>query len=89
MPSTTLRHDVVKRPLDDAVVIGVPDGFGAIAHVELPVDVRQVELHRLLRQKELFCDLLVRSAGLKRLENRVLALGQVDVLGRAVRDVLD
>ena len=43
-------------------LVRVPDRLGAVPDAELPIDVRQVELHRLLRDPELLRDLLVRQA---------------------------
>ena len=42
------RSVVVDGAFDETVLIGQPRGFRAVRHAELAVDVRQVELDRLL-----------------------------------------
>src|SRR5438128_43230 len=56
--------EVLVRPadavVDESVLECIPRRLGAIRDAELPVDVRQVELHRLLGDPELLRDSLVR-----------------------------
>ena len=59
--------------VDEAVLVRVPRRLGAVFHVELAIDVREVELDGLLRDPELFADRLVRKAAGKRLEDGRLA----------------
>jgi len=65
---------VALRAVDQAVLVGVPRGLGAVLDVELAIDVRQMELHGLLRDPELLADRLVREAARDRRQNRRLAL---------------
>ena len=66
----------VQRAVDEAVLVDVPGRLGAVRYAELAIDVRQVELHRLLGEEELLRDLLIRSARLQYLEDRELAVAQ-------------
>ncbi len=60
----------------EAVVVRPAHRAGAVVHVELAVDVRQVELHRLLGDPQLLADLLVREAARERSDERDLPFGQ-------------
>src|SRR5262245_32629827 len=60
----------------EAVLEGVARGFGAVRDPELAIDVRQVELDRLLGDPELFRDRLVRQAPRDGPQDHQLALGQ-------------
>src|ERR687884_1803356 len=72
--------------LDEPVLVGDARRLRAVLDAELPVDVREVELHRLLGDPELVADLLVREAAGERPEQRALPLAQAQVLvGPAVR----
>src|ERR687884_1032953 len=71
-----------RRRLDEAVLVGDAGRLRAVRDPELPVHVRQVELHRLLGDPELLADLLVREASGQRAEERRLPLAQAQVLVR-------
>src|ERR687885_2969748 len=73
-----------RRRLDEAVLVGDAGRLRAVRHSELPVHVRQVELHRLLGDPELLADLLVREPSRERLEDVELAVGEP----RLAREVL-
>src|ERR671934_271434 len=70
---------------DEPVLVRVPRRLGPVLDAELAVDVRQVELHRLLGDPELLADLLVREAPGELRQQRRLALAQAEVLARAPR----
>src|SRR5919199_3390361 len=72
-----------RRRLDEAVLVGDAGRLRAVRHSELPVHVRQVELHRLLGDPELLADLLVREPSGEGAEQRGLPLAQAEVLVRA------
>ena len=54
---------------------GVAARLGAVRHAELAIDVREVELHRLLGDPQLLADLRVREALGDVLQDLELALG--------------
>ena len=58
------------------------DGFGPRRHAELPVDIREVELHRLLGEPEPLRDLLVRESLAEQAQDRQLPLAQPGLRGR-------
>src|SRR5207247_1975961 len=60
----------------------------ASAHVELAVDVREVELHRLLGEPKRAGDLLVRLPLGKRLQDRHLAFGEASLFDDRVDTLL-
>ena len=64
----------------DAVEVRVVACAGAVADTELAVDVREVELHRLPRDPQLLCDLVVGGAGRDQVEDPQLPAGQRRVL---------
>ena len=77
----------------EAVLEGVADGAAAVADAELAVDVREVELDRVLGHPQLGADRLGRLAARDRSEDRRLARGQLralavsgDGLGGAVEE---
>ena len=74
----------VERQLDQTVLIREASRLGPVGHVELPVDVREVELHGLLRDPELLRDRLVREPARERLQDRRLALGEAGRLDGVV-----
>src|SRR6185437_15369295 len=78
---------VVDRALDEPVLVREACGFGAIRDAELPVDVREVELHRLFRHPELLADRLVREPPGERREDRGLALGEAGGARRALAGI--
>src|SRR3954470_10287897 len=67
---------VVDRALDEPVLVCESSGLGAVRDAELAIDVREVELDRLLRHPQLFADRLVREAAREGREDRGLALGE-------------
>src|SRR5581483_1770883 len=72
-----------------AVDLGPAAGFGAVRHSELPVDVREVELHGLLCHPEHPCELRVRHPFRDELEDLDLATRQLRVVdGRLYWDRL-
>ena len=79
---------VVPRGVDEPVLERVARRLGPVRHAELAVDVRQVELHRLLGDPELLADRVVRKAPRQRLQDRRLALGQAGGLRGVVGDLL-
>ena len=72
----------VERVVDDAALVGEPDGFRAVRRVQLAVDVRQVELDRLLGDEELFADRLIREPAGECLNDPDLARRQAELVGR-------
>ena len=78
---------LVERALDEALLVGVARGLGAVGDVELAVDVRQVELDRLRGDPELLRDRGVRLALRERGQDRELAGGQAGGLARRSRCV--
>ena len=58
------------------VHVCVTTGLRPVAHVQLAIDVGQMEFHRLLGHPELACDLAVRRAGGHQLEHLQLARRQ-------------
>ena len=67
---------LVDGALDEALLVGVPRRLGAVRDVELAVDVREVELHRLRCDPELLGDRRVRLSLGERRQDRELARGQ-------------
>src|ERR671923_475867 len=64
------------------MAVGVLDRLGPTRDAELAVDVREVELHRLLGDPELLRDLPVREAVAECREDRELTLTQTNLLRR-------
>jgi hypothetical protein len=72
--------------IDEPVLERVARGLRPVRDAELAVDVRQVELHRLLRDPELLADRVVREAAGEGPQDRRLALGEAGGLGRVLGD---
>src|SRR5919197_5443435 len=70
---------------DEAVLVGDSRRLRAVLDPELPVDVREVELHRLLGDPELLADLLVRESTGERRQQRRLVLAEAEILARSPR----
>src|SRR5919199_2344331 len=68
------------RESDEAVLVGDSRRLRAVLDAELPVDVREVELHRLLGDPELLADLLVREAARECRQQGCLTLAQAENL---------
>src|SRR5207244_13417900 len=73
--------------LDEAVLERVPRGFRAVCDAKLPVDVRQVELHGLLGDPELFRDRLVRQTAGNGAKDDELAFRETRFLGSSLAGV--
>src|SRR3954452_14937743 len=74
---------VVDRALDQPVLVREAGGLGAVRHAELAIDVREVELDRLLSHPQLLADRLVREAAREGSEDRGLSLGEAGSARRA------
>src|SRR5215207_9913840 len=82
--------DALRDALEDAAVEREPGSLGAVGNAELPVDVAEVELHRLLGDPELPADRAVREPAGERLQHRELAVGEADlVAGLRLAAVVD
>src|SRR6187431_854841 len=75
--------DLDERTLDQAVLIRVASGLRPVREIQLAVDVRQVELHRLLGDPELLADRSVGKALRNGLQDRKLALRKAGRLAQA------
>ena len=76
---------LVERALDEALLVGVAGGLGAVRDVQLAVDVRQVELDGLRGDPELLGDRGVRLALRERGQDRELACGEARLPWRRSR----
>src|SRR5438445_6529523 len=76
---------LVQRAFDKPLLVGVTSSLSPVGNTELPIDVRQVELDGLLRDPELFGDLLVRQAACERPEDDSLTTSEAGRLGGARR----
>ena len=87
-PRRRAESVVAEGALDQAELVGLAHRVGAVLGAELAVDVRQVELHRLLRDPQLLRDLVVRLPARELGEDRDLAVGEAGRLGAARRRAL-
>src|SRR5918992_1871565 len=76
----SLSNSFEERVRDQAVLVRVADRLGPVGDAETPIDVRQVELHRLPGEPELLRDLLVGEAPGESFEHPLLARRQAGLV---------